>query len=944
MSKSRRELVSTMRARREEAEAEDADLEAAERQRRGPRTVEEALARLPRREAASLRKELAFWCVPITNPARSAALLLTSSPRFENVILVLIVLSSVVLAVDSPLLDPASGLAVALGILDLALTVVFGLEMLSKQLARGLLLHRGAYLRSPWNVLDGTLVVISVLAAASTGVQSLQGLRSLRALRALRPLRVIARNEGMRVVVNALFSALPSIANVFVVFVLFILIFAIVGVGFLKGGLGACAGPLFDALPPERASLVMDPVPFEQLSAEQRGWGAVNGSAFAGTTSKAVCEWMGAEWTQRVAVGFDNVLVGSVALFGLSTTEGWVTMMQAGVESRGIDMQPARGAAPAMALLFILFILIGSFFFLNAFVGVTIDNFSRSKEGAVLATTDQREWIRLTDVVLNARPIRMARAPRAPWRRRAFVLVHSGWFEPFIMGCILLNAVVMAASFFGMPAGWAAILDATNTVFTLIFTAEAAFKLAALGWGYWHSAWNIFDFLVVTFSVAGILVDLVGGVSIGPVASVVRTVRVGRVIRLVKQARSLRLLFRALLVTLPGLANIASLLGLFIVIYGILGQQLFAHVRFGSALNEDANFRGFGQSLMTLVRVATGEDWNTLQADLAVGSDCSPNPQWDDPVPRGCGDVATSLTFFTTFTLTVSFVLLNLVVGLLLEAFSNEGVGSKLSAEQIEQFSEAWAELDPDATGFVPASRLGDLLQRLPVPMGFGRHNEVSDAAVRRRTLQLRITTWKAAAGAGSSGASAKQGGQVQFADVMLGLGRWLVEHGGKAAPGAADTDAEKSEAKRRASVSLPEGHPAVKRLRELRRQAAQSTGSRRLEWDVRHAMAAGTISDAYRTFRLRWRLSTAMDTVQRAWEARQRAIAAGQLLSQEALARAVAERIDEEDEDEDWDEHESSGDSGPVEEDEADDEVDASDAGNSKGSLVDWRGSATEF
>lgn len=892
------------RRRRVEKAAERQEMQEEEARRRSPKTVEEALSRLPVGEAKALRKHVSLCCLGVRHPVRAFALITITQRWFDSLVLVLIVVSSILLAIDTPLLDPASLFAVVLARLDLGLTVVFACEMVLKVISRGLLLHRGAYLRNPWNVIDGSLVVISILALASSGVPALRSLRSLRAFRALRPLRVIARNEGMRVVVNALFSAMPSIANVFIVFCLFILIFGIVGVGFLKGSFNTCQGPIYDSLSPARQDLIMNPVPYADLAAAQQLWAGEEGATYADETSKAVCLWMGAEWSPVMSRSFDNVLEASLALFEISTTEGWVVLMQAGVASRGIDMQPEDNASPAMAILFILFILVGSFFFLNAFVGVTIDNFSRSKEGATLATPEQKDWIRLTDVVLNARPIHRPRPPRSQWRRRAFKIAQSGWFEPFIMGCILCNAAVMAAGFFGMPATWAAILDAMNAFFTIIFTFEAALKLSAFGRSYWYSSWNVFDFIVVIASIAGWLLEAIGGFAIGPVASVVRTFRVARVVRLVKQARSLRLLFRALLVTLPGLANIASLLALFIIIYAILGQQLFAHVRFGEALNEDANFRSLGNALLLLIRTATGEDWNAFQAELSVSTDCTDVPMWSDPVPRGCGDTAAALGFFITFTLMVTFVLLNLVIGLLLEAFSNEGVGSKLSAEQIEQFSEVWAEFDPDAIGFISAHKLGALLRALPPPMGFGRHTEPSNEAVRKRTLQLRITTWKGPRG---------KGGQVQFSDVILGIGRWMVEYranktsafggletgeeGGAAQPGAPSGRLDASVGAGGFAAALPTGHPAARRLRDLSKAAAAATGSRRLAWDVRHSLAAETLRETYRTFRLRWRLATAMEAVQRAWEARQQALREGELLTQAELQRAAEARLDEDDE-----------------------------------------------
>ena len=64
--------------------------------------------------------------------------------------------------------------------------------------------------------------------------------KTMRTLRALRPLRAMAKMEGMKVVVNALIGALPSIFNVLMVCVIFWLIFAIIGVNLFMGKYYKC--------------------------------------------------------------------------------------------------------------------------------------------------------------------------------------------------------------------------------------------------------------------------------------------------------------------------------------------------------------------------------------------------------------------------------------------------------------------------------------------------------------------------------------------------------------------------------------------------------------------------------------------------------------------------------------------------------------------------------
>lgn len=83
--------------------------------------------------------------------------------------------------------------------------------------------------------------------------EQLSSLKALRALRALRPLRMISRNEGMRLVVNALFASIPSMTNVLIVCLLFILIFASTGISFFAGKFYYCYPGLATS---ESASLI----------------------------------------------------------------------------------------------------------------------------------------------------------------------------------------------------------------------------------------------------------------------------------------------------------------------------------------------------------------------------------------------------------------------------------------------------------------------------------------------------------------------------------------------------------------------------------------------------------------------------------------------------------------------------------------------------------------
>ncbi|KAG2461133.1 SCN4A protein, partial [Polypterus senegalus] len=88
------------------------------------------------------------------------------------------------------------------------------------------------------------------LTANLMGYSELGPIKSLRTLRALRPLRALSRFEGMRVVVNALLGAIPSIMNVLLVCLIFWLIFSIMGVNLFAGKFYRCINTTSEELFP----------------------------------------------------------------------------------------------------------------------------------------------------------------------------------------------------------------------------------------------------------------------------------------------------------------------------------------------------------------------------------------------------------------------------------------------------------------------------------------------------------------------------------------------------------------------------------------------------------------------------------------------------------------------------------------------------------------------
>ena len=89
----------------------------------------------------------------------------------------------------------------------------------------------------------------------------------------------------------------------------------------------------------------------------------------------------------------------------------------------------------------------------------------------------------------------------------------------------------------------------------------------------------------------------------------------------------MRRLFDTLLVTLPGFVNVGGLLLLLLFIYAAVGMQLFAKVGYHGAVTPHAHFRRIDTALLTLLRFATGENFNGYAHDMARGpDDCVTDP------------------------------------------------------------------------------------------------------------------------------------------------------------------------------------------------------------------------------------------------------------------------------------------------------------------------------
>ena len=142
-------------------------------------------------------------CFPPENKLRQICFKIVSYPHYDNIILGLIIVSTILLTFDNPLEHEQSRKKVVLRYADYVLTTLFTLECITNVILFGFLLNgKRSYLRDGWNVMDFLIVLFAIFTIAMDGLFGASGvdlnfLKVFRLLRVLRPLRMLKRNQGL---------------------------------------------------------------------------------------------------------------------------------------------------------------------------------------------------------------------------------------------------------------------------------------------------------------------------------------------------------------------------------------------------------------------------------------------------------------------------------------------------------------------------------------------------------------------------------------------------------------------------------------------------------------------------------------------------------------------------------------------------------------------------
>ncbi|XP_028308683.1 voltage-dependent L-type calcium channel subunit alpha-1D isoform X5 [Gouania willdenowi] len=681
----------------------------------------------------------AFFIFSSTNPFRVLCHKLINHQIFTNLILVFIMLSSVSLAAEDPIRN-FSARNIILGYFDYAFTAIFTVEILLKMTAFGAFLHKGAFCRNYFNLLDLLVVGVSLV---SFGIQSsaISVVKILRVLRVLRPLRAINRAKGLKHVVQCVFVAIRTIGNIMIVTTLLQFMFACIGVQLFKGKFYRCTDDAKSSPEECRGTYIL----------------YNNGDTALPVVRERI--WFNSDFN------FDNVLMAMMALFTVSTFEGWPTLLYKAIDSNRENLGPIYNYRIEISIFFIIYIIIIAFFMMNIFVGFVIVTFQEQGEKEYKNCELDKNQRQCVEYALKARPLRRY-IPKNPYQYKFWYVVNSTGFEYVMFVLIILNTLCLAIQHHGQSHVFNYVMDILNMVFTGVFTVEMILKLIAfkprgyvgdawnlfdalvvigsvvdiiLSQNYFADAWNTFDALIVVGSVVDIAITEINSAAI-PVVKVIvepgntedsarisitffRLFRVMRLVKLLSRGEGIRTLLWTFIKSFQALPYVALLIAMLFFIYAVIGMQVFGKIAMvdGTQINRNNNFQTFPQAVLMLFRCATGEAWQEIMLACLPGKLCDSESDYNPGEERTCGS-SFAIIYFITFYMLCAFLIINLFVAVIMDNFDYlTRDWSILGPHHLDEFKRIWSEYDPEAKGRIKHLDVVTLLRRIQPPLGFGK-------------------------------------------------------------------------------------------------------------------------------------------------------------------------------------------------------------------------------
>nr|XP_061830048.1 voltage-dependent P/Q-type calcium channel subunit alpha-1A-like isoform X14 [Nerophis lumbriciformis] len=642
------------------------------------------------------------------NFVRKYAKKITEWPPFEWMILATIIANCIVLALEQHLPDgDKTPLSERLDDTEPYFIGIFCFESGIKILALGFAFHKNSYLRNGWNVMDFVVVLTGILSTVGSDFD----LRTLRAVRVLRPLKLVSGIPSLQVVLKSIMKAMIPLLQIGLLLFFAILMFAIIGLEFYMGKFHTTC---FD----NHTGEIREEFPCgTELPARL---------CPEGTMCRQY--WLGPNYgiTQ-----FDNILFAILTVFQCITMEGWTDLLYYSNDASGSTWNwmyfiPLIIIGSFFMLNLVLGVLSGEF----AKERERVENRSeflklRRQQQIERELNGYLEWICKAEEVLLAddenendydgsrrratknhkskaellnpeegegdlavgspfarASLKSSKLEGSTFKRRErrlrFLIRHIVKSQAFywtVLCLVGLNTMCVAVVHYDQPEPLSDFLFYAEFIFLGIFLTEMMVKMYGLGkQAYLNSSFNCFDCIVICGSIFEVLWSIIQpGTSFG--ISVLRALRLLRIFKVTKYWASLRNLVVSLLNSMKSIISLLFLLFLFIVVFALLGMQLF-----GGQFNFEngtppTNFDTFPAAIMTVFQILTGEDWNMVMYDGIKSQ-------------GGVNKGMAFSVFFIVLTLFGNYTLLNVFLAIAVDNLANAQELTKDEQEEEEAASQ----------------------------------------------------------------------------------------------------------------------------------------------------------------------------------------------------------------------------------------------------------------
>ena len=242
-----------------------------------------------------------------------------------------------------------------------------------------------------------------------------------------------------------------------------------------------------------------------------------------------------------------------------------------------------------------------------------------------------------------------------PMLQKLGVIVESDLVQKIIIGLILLNAVTLGLETNSViMKEYGQQISFLDNCILSIFVIEILIKLGYRKLSFFKDGWNIFDFIIIGIALAPTTGSL----------SVLRTLRIFRAMRLLSVVPSMKKVTQALLSAIPGILSVGSIILLIFYVSAVLATNFFGG-------DFDTWFGNIGRSMFSLFQIMTLESWS-----MGIVRPVMELFPW-------------AWTFFVPFILVTSFAVLNLFIGIIVDAMQSQNTEKENSATEAKLKQEA---------------------------------------------------------------------------------------------------------------------------------------------------------------------------------------------------------------------------------------------------------------